>query len=204
MSYQFKTYIDMEFNPNLLLAVFNDIGDSDFVLINGYENKNKGVSNYTVLVGASYQRILESDLKKLKHFNTTEIEKTFSKTLIDVQIEKMKDSISKRLLSEEEKDKLREQGDATIARSDAQSNAYDSTGTAMRVKDADVHIFGYVIAKELIKEDEVQGKYSNTPAAQLRNAIEKGANLTQAKSRTFIVNQAQVIKIGRNEYTKAL
>lgn len=193
----------MEFNPNLLLHIFNEIEGAEFIGIREYESKEKGIANYTVLVGASYANILKNDLKKLKSFDIKTLYAEHDKGLLHDNLDKMIKSIETRLLSDEEKDKLRAEGNATLNRSDAQSDAYDSTGTALRAKDENIHILGYVIAKEIIKPDESSGnKYSNTPNAQAKRAIEKGANLTQSKARTFIINQAQKIVIHKNEFQK--
>lgn len=203
-----KPQDDLTFNPNLLLQIFKNMDGAQFIGIREYENANKGISNYTILVNASYARILENDLKKLQELPLSTLKKLvgkYGKALIKKHLDAMILSLQTRMLSEDEKELLREQGNATLNRSDAQKNAYDSTDTAMKAKDEIVHITGLVVAKQVIKMDEVaEGKKPSIPtvSALAKKEIEKLANLTGSKYRTFKINQAQTIVISKHELMK--
>ena len=180
-----------------LVAVKNIKGTS-FVGVRAYENSKGEISNQTFLVGISYANLLANDLKKLKSKSMLKYVKSLKKLqnaeLVDKAYNELVTSLEKRTASEAEKEKLREENDATIRRSDAQIEAYTSIAKGLKVKDNSLYINGLVVRKTVLKKGEY--KKTNPQAKTLiKNAIKEFAELRELKYRNFKLGNLETLKI---------
>lgn len=186
----------MNAQSHILTAVAKTINGTSFVGVRYYENSKGEVSNQTVLAGISYMNVLKHDLDALiinKDKVIADLSKKHDNDLVEKAYAKVLTSLNKRLASEDVKEQLREQGDATIKQSDAQIDAYEKLAKGVkRHKDSDeIHVFGLVIRKEVI----IKGEYTTTNSRELtivQNKIKKACGFKQGKYRTFKFNKAEI------------
>jgi hypothetical protein len=179
-----------------LLVTAKTIKGTSFVGIRDYENKQGEISNYTINAGITYENVLIHDFTNLKNKQKevlTILKKTYPIAVIQQAYNEVYNSLEKRLSDEQTKAKLRAEGDETIARSDAQINAYISLAKGVKLhKDTmQLHVFGLVVKKTILEPIE----YKQTKSRELtivKNKIEKLCEFKQAKYRTFIFNKADV------------
>lgn len=179
-----------------LLVTAKTIKGTSFVGIRDYENKQGEISNYTVNAGISYENVLIHDFNNLKNKQTeivAVLKKSYPIAVVEQAYSEVYNSLEKRLSDEQTKAKLRSEGDETIARSDAQINAYISLAKGVKLhKDTmQLHVFGLVVKKTVLKPIE----YKQTKSRELtivKNKIEKLCEFKQSKYRTFIFNKADV------------
>ncbi len=102
--------------------------------------------------------------------------------------------MTKRTASELEKAVLREAGDSTINRSDAQSEAYINVAKGLKMQDECLYIYGLSVKKTVL----VEGVYP-TVKSQLKtivkNEITKLAELKEGKYRQFKLGGIEELKI---------
>jgi hypothetical protein len=182
-------------NISLVLTA-KTIKGTSFVGIRNYENKQLEISNQTILVGITYENCLVHDFNALKESKETvfaELSKKYPIALIELAFAKVYDSLEKRLSSEDVKEKLRLENDTTIARSDAQINAYTRISKGIKIhKESDkLHVFGLVIKKTVIKAIEYK-KVNSSDLTIAQNIIKKLCNFKQNKYHTFIFDKAEV------------
>jgi len=179
-----------------LILSAKTIKGTSFVGVRNYTNAQGEVSNQTMIAGISYERVLLNDFNSLVE-NKVEIFKAlankFSAELIEKAYTELFVSLEKRLSSEEVKEVLRRENDATILRSDAQIDAYIhiTKGVKLHKDTNQIHVFGLVAKKTVL----VPIEYKQTNSRELtlcKNAIQKAANFRQAKYRTYIFNKAEV------------
>jgi len=181
---------------DVLLAVAKTIKGTTFVGVRNYENKQGEVSNQTILAGITYENALQNDfitLQENKNIIFEELTKKHSFELVTQAYENVFNSLEKRLSSEEVKQALREQNDPTIKRSDAQKDAYIhlAKGVKLNKETEEIHIFGMVVKKEVLKAVE----YKQTNSKELtivQNKIKKLCEFRQDKIRTFIFNKTEL------------
>lgn len=180
-------------NISTLVAV-KCINGTSFVGVRNYENSNGEVSNQTFLVGIDYGKLLESDLETLKAFDIKPLIKEFDKEVVTKAYNELLTSLVKRTATELEKAILRENGDATINRSDAQSDAYVQLAKGLKAQGDNLYIYGLCVRKEVI----VSGDYPTTNSRELtivKNRIKKDANLKETKYKQFKLGATETLKI---------
>jgi len=179
-----------------LLVTAKTIKGTSFVGIRDYQNKQNEISNYTINAGISYENVLIHDFTNLKNKQTeivAVLKKSYPIAIIEKAYSEVYNSLEKRLSDEQTKAKLRAKGDETIARSDAQINAYINLAKGVKLhKDTmQLHVFGLVVKKTILQPIE----YKQTKSRELtivKNKIEKLCEFKQSKYRTFIFNKADV------------
>lgn len=156
------------------------------------------ISNQTFLVGISYSNLLANDLKKLqsetivKYVNS--LKKLHDATIVDKAYNELVESLVKRTADEETKEKLRLENDSTIARSDAQNDAYVTLAKGLRTKDNLLYINGLVVRKTVLK----QGEYKSTKKQAktlVKDAIKTFAELRELKYRNFKLGSLETLKL---------
>ncbi len=138
-----------------LVVTAKTIKGTSFVGVRDYQNKQGEVSNYTINAGISYLNVLKHDYQSLidKQADVYAVlNKNYPIAVIDKAYTEVLTSLEKRLSDEETKDKLRAEGDETIARSDAQINAYVNIAKGVKLhKDTlQLHVFGLVVKKKAL------------------------------------------------------
>ncbi len=182
---------------NTIVKVKNIKGTS-FVGVRNYENSKGEVSNQTFLVGINYANLLANDLKKLQSIavmkKVVAMYNTNDKATVKKGYNELVASLVKRTASEEEKAKLRANNDATINRSDAQSDAYTNIAKGLRAKDGLLYIYGLMVAKTVLKE----GVYPQTKSQAktiIKNSIKKMAELREVKYKNFKLGSEEELKL---------
>lgn len=180
-----------------LVAVKNIKGTS-FVGVRNYENRQGEVSNQTFVIGINYANLLKNDLKKLK---SNEVKRQVvalyqgnDKETVKKAYFELVTSLEKRTATEEEKAKLKAQGDATINRSEAQKGAYTQLANGLKTQDNALFIYGLCVRKTILKKGEY--KTSNPRAKTLiKNKIKKFAELRETKYKQFKLGNLETLKL---------
>lgn len=182
---------------NLVLeAVAKTINGTSFIGIRNYKNQQGEVSNQTLLIGFSRENAMQHDFKALQENKEKvfyDLAKKHDFEIVKKAYSELYDSLEKRLSSDETKEKLREQGDTTILRSDAQNDAYEyvAKGVKLNKETQELHIFGISVKKTIVVP--IQYKETNSkPLTKCKADIQKLCNFREAKYRNFIFNKAEV------------
>jgi hypothetical protein len=187
------------FISNQLVVKCKTIKGTSFVGVRNYTNKFSELSNQTFLVGFSYANMLKKDLMKLTSFavkrQVVEMFANNDKELVKKAYNELVSSLVKRTASEEQKEILRANNDATIKRSDAMSDAFLTLAKGLKLhKDTNtIHIYGLCVRKTILK----QGDYPTTKRHKktiVKNTIKKLAELRNLKYKQFkLGNKEQII-----------
>lgn len=186
----------MKTSEKILIASAKTIFGTSYVGIRGYVNKQGEESNQTILAGYSLESALQKDFLSLQE-NKDKIFETLTQqyggTLVKQAYDELYESLEKRLSTPEVKEKLRQENDPTIKRSDAQIDAYIqlAKGIKQSKEKNEIHVFGLVMRKEVIKAVP----YKQTKSADktiVKNKISKLCDFRQGKIRTFIFNNTEV------------
>lgn len=180
-------------NISTLVAV-KCINGTSFVGVRNYENSKGEVSNQTFLVGIDYGKLLENDLETLKAFDIKPLIKEFDKEVVTKAYNELLTSLVKRTATELEQAILRANGDATMKRSDAQSDAYVQLAKGLKAQGDNLYIYGLCVRKEVL----VNGDYPTTNSRELtivKNRIKKDANLKETKYKQFKLGATETLKI---------
>lgn len=169
-----------------------------FVGIREYTNEQGEESNQTIIINANMEKMLANDLIKILAVDTTDlVTDEFTEELIEIQKNKITESLKKRTAPEETKTELLAKGDKTMKASKAQTDAYDHLFNGLKVNKEtnELYVFGYLQRKKIIKYSDKVSEDKRTLNAKIKSAIEKKANIRSAKYRNFIVNNAKEIAI---------
>jgi hypothetical protein len=182
---------------NLVLeAVAKTIKGTTFIGIRNYENQQGELSNQTLLIGFSRENAMQHDFKSLQENKDKifyDLAKDFDFELVKKAYSELYDSLEKRLSSDEVKENLRQQGDSTILRSDAQNDAYQyvAKGVKLNKETEQLHIFGIVVKKTILKAIEYKSVNSR-PLTICKSKIQKICDFREAKFRNFIFDKSNV------------
>ena len=175
-----------------------EIKGTSFVGVRAYENKQGEISNQTFLVGFSYAQMLKKDLNKLisdEVYNMVETLKADNDSeLVAKAYNELITSLEKRTASEEEKEKLRLEGDKTIKLSDAQKDAFTPIAKGLKAKDNALYIYGLCVRKTILQK----GEYKQTKSQKktiIKNKIKKFAELKDLKYKQFKLGNLEELKI---------
>jgi len=121
------------------------------------------------------------------------LSKKYPQPLLDKAYFELYESLEKRLSSPEIKEELRKQNDSTIARSDAQIDAYIHITKGVKIhKETELlHVFGLVVKKTVLEAIA----YKNVASRDLtlcKNEIQKLCEFKGLKYRNFIFNKSEV------------
>lgn len=195
----------------ILLALTESIKSTSFVGLKNYTTARGEVANYTLLIGTNYENCMLHDFNALVEnqmliFNT--LEKDFEIDNIEIAYKELYDSLEIRLSTPEVKEKLREEGNATMNRSDAQNDAYTHIGKGLKVDEStgELHIYGVEIDKTIVTPaPETEAKKAPSKQAEktiIKNKITKLCNFRQSKLRTFKVSNLETLNIQGFSITK--
>lgn len=180
-----------------LLAVAKTIKGTTFIGLRNYQNKQGEKSNQTIIAGITYENCLVTDFATLQAKKDEIFEamtkKSFDKAIIEQAYIELYESLEKRLSSDEVKEELRKQGDATLMRSDAQKNAYIwlTKGVKLCKESTELHIFGLVVKKTVLEAVPYKSVNSK-PLTICKGAIQKFCEFRQSKYRSFIFDVNEV------------
>ncbi len=169
------------------------IKGASFVGVKGYINQKGEESNYTVLVGFTYFETMKNDLEKLKSFDITKVT-GFSPELVKEAYAEMVLSLEKRLADEATKEALAAQNDATINRSEAQTNAYENLAKGLKTQDGILYLYGLLQRKTKVKAIDY-GPDTRKPKTIAKATIEKIAELRAANFRLFKLGGLETLNI---------
>lgn len=185
-------------NSTIVKVIFSEINGNSFCGVNDYLSKAGEISNRVIQVGVNREKRLVKDLEKLNNFDITPIVEKYGKTVAEKAHLELINSLQKVLATEEQKEILRAEKDTTIARSDAQKDAYfviQEKGLKIHKETLDVYIWGYQVGQ---KEVLVKGEYKpvKSQAKTLaKREIQKLADVADRKFRLFKAGNFGEIKI---------
>lgn len=194
----------------ILLALTESIKSTSFVGLKNYTTSRGEVANYTLLIGTNYENCMLHDFNALVEnqmliFET--LEKEYDVNDIDTAYKELYDSLEIRLSTPEVKEKLREEGNATMNRSDGQNDAYIHIGKGLKLdeKTGELHIYGVEIDKTTITPapESAPSKPKNQAVKTvIKEKITKLCKFRQSKLRTFKVSNLETLNIQGFSITK--
>lgn len=183
---------------NQLIVAVKKIKGTSFVGVRNYENKQGEESNQTFNVGVSFANVLQHDLEALRNFDISTLADKHSLADLTKGYAELLLSLEKRTADEQTKAELLANGDATMKRSEAQSEAYIKIANGLKAKlENDIlvlYIYGFMVRKTILKKGEYK-QVNSKPLTLAKNAITKAAGLKEAKYRNFKLGKLEDIKI---------
>lgn len=199
-------------NELVLSAVASTVRGTSFVSVKNYKSKSSGnTNNYLILLGYSHENALLSDFKVLQEKQVEifeQLEKEFTRDIIEVAYNELYVSLEKRLSSDEVKQALRggdffdKDGclieipcDSTIARSDGQIDAYEFiTKGVQRNKVTELlYLSGLEIRRTLVQKSEIEKKPTKSSEKTIcKNKIKNICDFKEAKIRKFIFADTEI------------
>jgi len=186
--------IEAKLNQITTLVACKTIKGTSFVGIRNYKNSQGEVSNQTFIVGINYGKLLENDLAKLKAFDITPLIAKYDKETVSKAYQELLVSLVKRTATELEKEVLRANGDVTINRSDAQSEAYEHVAKGLKTQDGCLYIYGLAVKKTIIEAVEYPTVNSQLKTI-VKNEIKKLADLKETKYKQFKLGELETLNI---------
>jgi hypothetical protein len=173
-----------------LVAVAKTIKGNAFSFIPNYLTEKGDKADYWVQLGYSHENAMLFDFQALadnkdKIFET--LSKDFDVETITLAYNEMYASLEKRLSSEEFKEKLRLQNDATINRSDAMNDAFTflAKGIFRHNESGEIHVKGLQVKKRVILKSESSYKEPVSDKAKIKAKIPFICEFRQSKIRSF-------------------
>jgi len=164
---------------NILDQIKNSKG-AKFISIRGYENSKGEISNQTILTGASYEKAVANDIKKLENAHYA-----------DAELDAIRVELLNRMIANANGGK--DQSNQSKAQSEAYYNVCD--GVRFHIESENFFIQGYGISKTVIQKGEY--KESNPrPKTILQNKIKKDLNLLTSKYKQFKLTNVSEVAIG--------
>jgi len=193
MSSEGKIHIHMK---NLFDA-FKKLNGASFISVTGYESTTSGeIADHTINTGISVMNAKKRDFETLKNCTETDLQVISTNKGIDLNTCKL--ALSELLASAEKN--LSENIEDRSNQSQGQSDAYlthpEYVGLRIHKETLALHIFGMAIQKNVL----VEGTYKTVKSSDktlAKKAITKYFNLRAGKFRTFIVNNAECVNIGK-------
>lgn len=186
--------LEQKLNQVATLVACKTIKGTSFVGVRNYVNTNGEMSNQTFIVGINYAKLLENDLEKLKAFDIAPLIEKYDKETVTKAYSELLVSLVKRTASELDKEVLRANNDATINRSDAQSDAFINVAKGLKTQDGCLYIYGLAVKKTVL----VEGVYPSVNSALktiVKNEIKKLANLKETKYKQFKLGNLETLSI---------
>jgi hypothetical protein len=191
---------------NSLLVAVKKIGGTSFVGIRNYTNKQGEISNYTFNVGISYGKILQDNFTALQALTLVELIEQHGEEIVTIAYNELYESLQKRLESPEIKAELLANGDSTMIRSQAQTDAYINLTNGLKMKaengEVNLYIYGFCLRKTILQgvEGEVKAATKSNPKTIIKRAIEKAANFKGLNYTSFKVGNMAEIKLSGISY----
>jgi hypothetical protein len=185
MTNAFKRFLDK----------FRNLNGAKFISINNYLSVNTHeIANFILNVNISIENAKKTDLERLKNCN--------KKDLLDISlssgiaIDILTQSLAE-MLSSAEKNCSPDLKDRT-AQSQGQTAAYVSLapGIKLHTDTLEVHVFGQLISKVLVKTGDNYKQPANSSDKTLgKKAITSHLDLRAGKYRTFVLGNADSLKV---------
>lgn len=181
-------------NTNLI-DKFNGLNGAKFIGINNYTAKTSGeVANHTINTNISVQSAKEKDLEALKSVTTNDLQMLVKQS--DIALDVYEVALSEMIASAEKN--LSCDFEDRSKHSQAASNAFVSltkNGSVKLHKETlAIHIFGMHVSKEVIIKGEYK-KVNSKPKTIAKKNITNHLNLRAGKFRTYILDNADMLKI---------
>lgn len=186
--------ITKKLNQVATIVACKTIKGTSFVGVRNYTNSKGEVSNQTFLVGINYANLLQADLETLKAFDIQPLIAKYDKEVVAKAYNELLTSLIKRTATELEKEVLRANGDSTIARSDAQNEAYLHIAKGLKAQDENLYIYGLCVKKTVIEAIEYP-KVNSQLKTIVKNEITKLANLKEGKYKQFKLGKLEELNI---------
>lgn len=172
------------------------IKGTTFVGVRGYTNAKGEVSNQTLLVGYNHINLLKKDLEILKALDIKTIIAKYGEEVATKAYSELLVSLAKRLATDEEKEELEKQNDATINRSNGQINAFTTIAKGIKQHNETKALFvtGLAVNKTVL----VKGEYKVVKSGAKKLAkddITRLAGLKQSKIRRFVFKDINEIRL---------
>jgi len=176
---------------------FKSLFGASFISINNYLAKTSGeLANFVINTNINVMNAKKADLQALLSVNDSqliELSNKFNiafdicKTALNELIQSLTKNISENL------------SDRTV-NSQAQTNAYVNIGNGLRVniESNQLHVFGLFINKTVLINGMPKKAVNSSQKTMAKNKLQKELNLKASKFRTFIINNADSLKIKGN------
>jgi len=164
-----------------------------FVNLNHYNSKSTGeVSNYIINTNISVLNAKKRDFHKLKKVDNIYLEKLANENNISIDILK----IAHIELLESAKRNLSENKENRTNQSKGQENTYINLSPSLKlnVNTNELHIFGQIICKSLVKAGEHKEVKHNEKTIA-KNIIKKTLDLSSDKFRNFIISRIKHVNL---------
>ena len=181
----------------LLKKHFKSLFGASFISINNYLAKTSGeLANFVINTNINVMNAKKADLQALLSVNDSqliELSNKFNiafdicKTALNELIQSLTKNISENL------------SDRTV-NSQAQTNAYVNIGNGLRVniESNQLHVFGLFINKTVLINGMPKKAVNSSQKTMAKNKLQKELNLKASKFRTFIIDNADSLKIKGN------
>lgn len=178
-----------------LFKKFESLNGASFIGINNYLAKTSGeLANHRVNVGISVENAKKTDLMRLKACTIDDLQMISKASNIDISICEV--ALAEMVTSAEKN--LAKEIENRSAQSQAQTNAYipltKNGSVKFHIESMAVHVFGMAIDKTIL----VKGEYKVVKSRDktiAKNAIKKHLDLRADKFRTYILTNADAVKI---------
>ena len=182
-------------NFKRFLDKFRNLNGAKFISVNNYLSvSTHEISNYILNVNISIENAKKNDLERLQKCNKKDL-KTISLSS-GIAIDILTLSLSE-MITSAEKNLSPDLKDRTI-QSQAQTNAYVqlAPGVKLHTDTLEVHVFGQLIKKDLVKTGD---NYKNPPNSSDKTlgkkAITDHLDLRAGKYRTFVLGNADSLQV---------
>jgi hypothetical protein len=182
-----------------LVAVAETINGTAFCYLPQYTTQQGETAKYFVQLGYSHENALVHDFEVLKHNKLTiynELTKKYPLPLVKQAFNEMYVSLEKRTSSEETKQKLRDENDITILKSDAMKNGFEflAKGIFKHIESGLIHVRGLQTEKVILTEIAQPEPKADTRGdkTKIKVSITKLCNLRSGKIRSFIITDVEI------------
>ena len=177
----------------ILIRKFESLKSATFISINNYLATSSGeIANHVINVNISIENAKKADLQKLQNCTDADL-KTISE-ISKIAVDVLKISLSE--MTESATKNLSAKLEDRTAQSQAQTDAYISLTPAIKLNKTNmsIYIFGQAISKNVL----LPGTYKPVKSSDKtlgKNAIKKQLDLRSDKFRTFILGNADMLKV---------
>jgi vancomycin resistance protein YoaR len=185
MTNEFKRFLDK----------FRKLKGAKFISVNNYLSvSTHEIANYILNVNISIENAKKTDLARLQNCNNNDLKSISISSGIAIDI--LTQSLAEMLASAEKN--LSANIEDRTAQSQAQTAAYVSLapGVKLHSDTLEVHIFGQLIKKDLVKIGDNYKPAPNSSAKTLgKKAITENLDLRGGKFRTFVLGNADNLQV---------
>lgn len=187
----------------MLLAVANLKG-AKFISLNGYVSSESGeIANYVINTNIDVMTAKKKDLETLQNCNIETLKVIKRNTAKNIALEIYEQAYAEMLESATKN--VSSNFEERTSASKAQTLAYEHVTNGIKVCEStqEVHIFGMIDRKDIIKEGEYK-KVNSSDKTLAKKAITKQLNLRAGKFRTFKVLNVADAKVSGEVFEVSL